>query len=134
MYNHGVCVLLDASIELWYYYIQDIHKSSQSSQISSIDIRKRIYEELHEHFMLSSDMSNQEDSIGLLLGSEDVIGIESIRSRIEYFDEVEQANAFLPIKLACPQEWIVKAIDKKLSKSDSETKEFSEKTLTSKMH
>jgi DNA-binding Lrp family transcriptional regulator len=97
-------------------------------------VLQRIYEELHEHFMLSSDMSNQEDSIGLLLGSEDVIGIESIRSRIEYFDEVEQANAFLPIKLACPQEWIVKAIDKKLSKSDWETKEFSEKNIASKMH
>jgi DNA-binding Lrp family transcriptional regulator len=78
-------------------------------------VLQRIYEELHEHFMpLSSDMSNQEDSIGLLLGSEDAIGIESIRSRIESLDGVEQANAFLPIKLACPQEWIVKAIDKNL--------------------
>jgi DNA-binding Lrp family transcriptional regulator len=81
-------------------------------------VLQRIYEELHEHFMLlSSDMSNQEDSIGLLLGSEDTIGIESIRSRIESIDEVQQANAFLPIKLACPQEWIVKAIDRRISKS-----------------
>jgi DNA-binding Lrp family transcriptional regulator len=98
------------------------------------NVLQRIYEELHEHFMLSSDMSNQEDSIGLLLGSEDVIGIESIRSRIEYFDEVEQANAFLPIKLACPQEWIVKAIDKKLAESERKAEEFSEKTIASKMH
>ena len=54
-------------------------------------------------------------SIGLLLGSEDAIGIESIRSKIESLDGVEQANAFLPIKLACPQEWILKAIDKKIA-------------------
>jgi DNA-binding Lrp family transcriptional regulator len=81
-------------------------------------VLQKIYEELDDHFMiLSSDMSNQEDSIGLLLGSEDTIGIESIRSRIESFDEVQQANAFLPIKLACPQEWIVKAIDIMISKS-----------------
>jgi DNA-binding Lrp family transcriptional regulator len=81
-------------------------------------VLQKIYEELDDHFMiLSSDMSNQEDSIGLLLGSEDTIGIESIRSRIESFDEVQQANAFLPIKLACPQEWIVKAIDRRISKS-----------------
>jgi DNA-binding Lrp family transcriptional regulator len=81
-------------------------------------VLQKIYEELYDHFMiLSSNMSNQEDSIGLLLGSEDTIGIESIRSRIESFDEVQQANAFLPIKLACPQEWIVKAIDTRLSKS-----------------
>ena len=80
-------------------------------------VLQKIYEELDDHFMiLSSDMSNQEDSIGLLLGSEDTIGIESIRSRIESFDEVQQANAFLPIKLACPQEWIVKAIDRRISK------------------
>lgn len=53
-------------------------------------VLQRIYEELHERFMLlSSDISNQEDSIGLLLGSEDTIGIESIRSRIESFDEVQ---------------------------------------------
>jgi DNA-binding Lrp family transcriptional regulator len=81
-------------------------------------VLRRIYEELHEGFMLlSSDISNQEDSIGLLLGSEDTIGIESIRSRIESFDEVQQASAFLPIKLACPQEWIVKAIDRRILKS-----------------
>jgi DNA-binding Lrp family transcriptional regulator len=81
-------------------------------------VLQKIYEELDDHFMiLSSNMSNQEDSIGLLLGSEDTIGIESIRSRIESFDEVQQANAFLPIKLACPQEWIVKAIDRRISKS-----------------
>jgi DNA-binding Lrp family transcriptional regulator len=97
-------------------------------------VTQRIYEGLHEHFMLlSSDMSNQEDSIGLLLGSEDAMGIESIRSRIESFDAVEQANAFLPIKLACPQEWILKAIDKKLAEPARNEKEFSE-TIASKMH
>jgi DNA-binding Lrp family transcriptional regulator len=89
-------------------------------------VLQRIYEELHERFMLSSDMSNQEDSIGLLLGSEDAIGIESIRSRIESFDGVAEANAFLPTKLACPQEWILKAIDKKLAETPREGKEFSE--------
>lgn len=78
-------------------------------------VLQRIYEELHECFMLlSADISNQKDRIGLLLGSEDTIGIESLRSRIESYDEVQQANVFLPIKLACPQEWIVKAIDRKL--------------------
>jgi DNA-binding Lrp family transcriptional regulator len=88
------------------------------------NVLQRIYEELNDHFMiLSSDISNQEDSIGLLLGSEDAIGIESIRSRIESFDVVKQANAFLPIKLACPQEWIIKAIDRKLSESAQNGKE-----------
>jgi DNA-binding Lrp family transcriptional regulator len=88
-------------------------------------VLQKIYEELHEHFMLlSSDMSNQEDSIGLLLGSEDTMGIESIRSRIESLDEVQQANVFLPIKLACPQEWILKAIDKKLAKYAQNGKEL----------
>ena len=78
-------------------------------------VLQSIYEELHGQFMLSSDMSNQEDSIGLLLGSEDAIGIESIRSRIESSEGVQQADAFLPIKLACPQEWIIRAIDRRLA-------------------
>ncbi len=98
------------------------------------NVLQKIYEELHTHFMpLSSDMSNQEDSIGLLLGSEDAIGIESIRSRIESLDGVEQANVFLPIKIACPQEWVLNAIDKKLAKYARNGKEFS-KTIASKMH
>jgi hypothetical protein len=72
-------------------------------------------------------MSNQEDSIGLLLGSEDAIGIESIRSRIESLEEVEQARAFLPIRLTSPQEWILRAIDRKLAESTwKKKKEFSE--------
>jgi len=87
-------------------------------------VLQRIYEELHESFMLlSSDMSNQEDNIGLLLGSEDTIGIESLRSRIECLDGVQHANAFLPIKLACPQEWIIKAIDRRLSRYAQNWKE-----------
>lgn len=64
----------------------------------------------------------KQDSIGLLLGSEDVIGIESMRSRIESFQEVKQADAFMPTKLACPQEWILKGIDKKLAQSALDTK------------
>jgi DNA-binding Lrp family transcriptional regulator len=103
------------------------------NRIDHQKVLQKIYEELHEHFMLSSDMSNQEDSIGLLLGSEDAIGIEYIRSRIESFDAVEQANAFLPTKLACPQEWILKAIDKKLAESARNGKKFSE-TIASKVH
>jgi DNA-binding Lrp family transcriptional regulator len=98
------------------------------------DILQRIYEESHERLMLSSDMSSQEDSIGLLLGSKDTFGIESIRSRIESFNGVQQANAFMPTKLACPQEWIIKAIDRKLAQYAAENrKEFSE-TIASNMH
>jgi DNA-binding Lrp family transcriptional regulator len=100
-------------------------------------VLQRIYEELHDHFMLSSDMSSQEDSIGLLLGSEDAIGIESIRSKIESFEGVQQTNAFLPIKLASPQEWILKAIDRKYAESSWKKKKnnaFSEENVTSYTH
>jgi DNA-binding Lrp family transcriptional regulator len=98
------------------------------------NVLQRIYEELHEHFTpLSSDMSNQEDSIGLLLGSEDAIRIESIRSKIESLDGVEQASAFLPIKLACPQEWVLRAMDKKIAESSNERRESSE-SIASKTH
>jgi DNA-binding Lrp family transcriptional regulator len=88
-------------------------------------VLQKIYEVLDDHFMiLSSDISNQEDSIGLLLGSEDAIGIESIRSRIESFDVVKQANVFLPVRLSSPQEWILKAIDKKLAESSWKEREL----------
>jgi DNA-binding Lrp family transcriptional regulator len=103
-------------------------------------VLQRIYEELHDRFMLSSDMSSQEDSIGLLLGSEDAIGIESIRSKIESFEGVQQTNAFLPIKLASPQEWILKAIDSKYAEyagsswKKKKNNVFSEENITSYTH
>jgi DNA-binding Lrp family transcriptional regulator len=85
-------------------------------------VLQKIYEDIDDHFMiLSSDISNQEDSLGLLLGSEDTIGIESIRSRIESFEGVQQASAYLPIRLASPQEWILKAIDRKLAEYSEES-------------
>lgn len=56
------------------------------------------------------------DAIGLNLASEDVFKIERIRSRIESFEDVQQANVFFPIKLEYPQEWIINAIDRKLQK------------------
>jgi Lrp/AsnC family leucine-responsive transcriptional regulator len=108
-------------------FFLDVKVKDKSHQHQKV--LQRIYEELHEHFMLlSSNMSNQEDSIGLLLGSEDAIGIESIRSRIESFEEVEQARAFLPIRLTSPQEWILRAIDRRLAESTwkKKEKEFSE--------
>lgn len=97
------------------------------------NILQKIYEELHEHLMLSSDMSSQEDSIGLLFGSKDTSGIESIRSRIESFYGVQQASAFMPIKLACPQEWIIKAIDKRLAQSEVRKRKGFSQTMTSRM-
>jgi DNA-binding Lrp family transcriptional regulator len=77
---------------------------------------ERIYAELHENIISSSNLSNQVDAIGLNLVSEDVFKIERIRSRIESFDDVQQANIFIPIKLEYPQEWIINAIDRKLQK------------------
>jgi DNA-binding Lrp family transcriptional regulator len=92
---------------------------------------ERIYRELHENIILSSNLSNQVDAIGLNLASDDVFKIEDIRSRIESFDGVQEANVFFPIKLEFPQEWIIKAIDHKLK--DTTTGKFAQITL-SKAH
>lgn len=94
-------------------FFLDVKIKSKSYQSKVIE---RIYEELHDHLMpLSSDMSRQEDTIGLLLGSKDAEGIESTRSRVELFDGVERVGAFLPIRLSCPQEWVIKAIDRRIA-------------------
>lgn len=75
---------------------------------------EKIYAELHESIILSFNLANQVDAIGLNLASDDVFKIEGIRARIESFDGVREASVFFPIRLEYPQQWIVKAIDRKL--------------------
>jgi len=75
---------------------------------------ERILGELHDNIILSFNLANQVDAIGVNLAIDDVFKIEDIRARIESFDGVQEANVFFPKKLACPQEWIIRAIDPKL--------------------
>jgi DNA-binding Lrp family transcriptional regulator len=77
---------------------------------------ERILRELHDNIILSFNLANQVNAIGLNLAVDDVFKIERIRARIESFDGVQEANVFFPIKLECPQEWVIKMIDHKLKK------------------
>jgi DNA-binding Lrp family transcriptional regulator len=77
---------------------------------------ERIFSELHDNIILSFNLANQVNAIGVNLAIDDVFKIEGIRSRIESLEGVQEANVFFPIKLECPQEWIIRAIDYKLRK------------------
>jgi DNA-binding Lrp family transcriptional regulator len=77
---------------------------------------EKIYGALHNNLVLSSMHHDQEDTIGLILASEDVFKIESIRSQIESFNGVKEANVFLPTKIEYNQDSIVKSIEGKLTK------------------
>jgi DNA-binding Lrp family transcriptional regulator len=79
---------------------------------------EKIYGALHNNLVLSSMHHDQEDTIGLILASEDVFKIEQIRSQVESFEEVKEANIFLPITITYNQELIVKAIEQKIVKLD----------------
>lgn len=79
---------------------------------------EKIYGALHNNLILSSMHHDQEDTIGLILASEDVFKIEQIRSQVESFEEVKEANTFLPITITYNQELIVKAIEQKIVKLD----------------
>ena len=79
---------------------------------------ERIYGALHNNLVPSSMHHDQENTIGLILASEDVFKIEQIRSQVESFEEVKEANIFLPITITYNQESIVKAIEQKIVKLD----------------
>jgi DNA-binding Lrp family transcriptional regulator len=81
---------------------------------------ERILGELHNNIITSFNLANQVNAIGLNLAVDDVFKIERIRTRIESFDGVQEANVFFPIKLECPQEWVMKMIDHKLKKDISD--------------
>lgn len=90
---------------------------------------EKILGELHESVILSFNFAYQVDAIGLNLASDDVFKIEDVRARIESFVGVHEVNVFFPIKLSCPQEWIIRAIDNKLGKGGSANR-FAQITLS----
>ena len=79
---------------------------------------EKIYGALHNNLVLTSMAHDQEETIGLILASEDVFKIEHIRSQVESFEGVKEANIFLPITITYNQEPIVKAIEQKIAKID----------------
>lgn len=79
-------------------------------------VAEKIFSELHNHIILSSILHDQVERIGLILASEDVFKIEFIRSQIESFNGVKEANVFLPTKIEYNQDSIVKSIEGKLTK------------------
>lgn len=90
---------------------------------------ERILDELQDNIILSFNLANQVNAIGLNLAIDDVFKIEEIRARIESFDGVQEANVFFPIKLECPQEWVIRLIDHKL-KGDTATGRYAEINLS----
>ena len=83
---------------------------------------ENIFSELHNHIILSSILHDQVERIGLILASEDVFKIEFIRSQIESFNGVKEANVFLPTKIEYNQDSIVKSIEGKLTKIENRTR------------
>ena len=95
---------------------------------------EKIYGALHNNLVLSSMAHDQEETIGLILASEDVFKIEYIRSQVESFEGVKEANIFLPIKITYNQEPIVKAIEQKIAKLDKISHEYHKVSLSDYTH
>ncbi|MDQ3836434.1 MAG: AsnC family transcriptional regulator [Thermoproteota archaeon] len=91
---------------------------------------ERIYAELHENVISSSNLSRQVDAVGLNLASEDVFEIERIRSKIESFEGIKRAEVFFPTKLEYPQEWTINAINRKLLQKRRQLQESLDKSTT----
>jgi hypothetical protein len=73
-----------------------------------------IFNKLRNCLMLSSIPHHQEETIGLILASEDSFKIELIRSQIESLYGVKEANIFLPIKMEYNQEVVIKAVEQQI--------------------
>jgi DNA-binding Lrp family transcriptional regulator len=76
----------------------------------------RIFTELHDNLILSLMVLDHISNIGLILASEDVLKIESIRSRVNSLFGVKEANIFFPIRIECNREMVVKAIEQRVAK------------------
>jgi DNA-binding Lrp family transcriptional regulator len=89
---------------------------------------ERIYAELYENVISSSNLSRQVDAVGLNLASEDIFEIERIRSKIESFEGIKRAEVFFPTKLEYPQEWTINAINRKLLRNRRQLQESLDKS------
>jgi hypothetical protein len=80
-------------------------------------ILETIFSQLHSHIILSLMTYDQgKETIGLNLAAEDVFKIEAIRSDIQSLNGVKETNVFLPIKVQYHEEFIMKAIDRQLTR------------------
>jgi len=75
-----------------------------------------VFTKLRNYLMLSSTHHHQEETIGLILASEDSFKIELIRSQIEALYGVKEANIYFPIKMEYYQESIIRALEKQMIK------------------
>jgi DNA-binding Lrp family transcriptional regulator len=73
-----------------------------------------VLNKLRNYLVLSLTHHHQEETIGLILASEDSFKIEFIRSEIESIYGVRESNIFFPIKMEYNQESIIKAIDQQM--------------------
>lgn len=87
------------------------------------DVFELVFTKLSDYLILSTTHHHEEETIGLILASEDSFKIEYIRSQIEGIDGVKEANIYFPIKMEY-QDSIIRAVEqqmiRKLRKSDDD--------------
>ena len=73
-----------------------------------------VFSKLRNYLVLSLTHHHQEETIGLILASEDSSKIEFIRSEVESIYGVKEANIFFPTTMEYNQESIIKAIEQQM--------------------
>ena len=73
-----------------------------------------VFSKLRNYLVLSLTQHHQEETIGLILASEDSFKIEFIRSEIESINGVRESNIFFPITMEYNQESIIKALEQQM--------------------
>ena len=77
-------------------------------------VSERMYSEFQENILYSPSVIEPEDRLTFVLFGENVFTVDSVVDRVNSFEGVKSADAYILTKWQYHDEWIVKEIDKRL--------------------
>jgi hypothetical protein len=77
-------------------------------------VSERMYSEFQENILYSPSVIEPEDRLTFVLFGENVFTVDSVVDRVNSFEGVKSADAYILTKWQYHDEWIVNEIDKRL--------------------
>jgi DNA-binding Lrp family transcriptional regulator len=78
-------------------------------------ICERMYSEFQESILYSPSVIDPDDRLAFVLFGENVFKVDSVLAKVDSFEGVKMADAFVVTKFQYYDDWIIKEIDKRLS-------------------
>jgi DNA-binding Lrp family transcriptional regulator len=90
-------------------------------------VYERMYSEFQESILYRPSVIDPDDRLIFVLFGENAVKVDSVLAKIDSFEGVKTADAFIVTKLQYYDDWIIREIDKRLAGSSSSSPPLSRK-------